>query len=112
MDLDVDRSTLMPRPLIAPTNKSPTARRGLLLRTALMASIWAWSVDAYAHGFGQRYDLPVPLSLFVSGAAAVVAVSFVVMAVFLGRGQAIAAYPRFNLLRWSLSRTIAHPIIL
>ena len=29
-------------------------------------------IDAHAHGFGQRYDLPVPLSLYLTGAAAVV----------------------------------------
>lgn len=37
---------------------------------------------AWAHAFDARYDLPVPLSYFVAGATAAVALSFVVMAVF------------------------------
>ena len=77
----------------------------------MLAGIWSLSVDANAHGFGQRYDLPVPLPLFLTGAAAVVAVSFVVVAVFLGREQASAAYPQINLLRWSIGRAFAHPIM-
>ncbi|MGE5525006.1 MAG: hypothetical protein ACM3SS_14935 [Rhodospirillaceae bacterium] len=37
---------------------------------------------AGAHAFDARYDLPVPLSYFVAGATAAVALSFVVTAVF------------------------------
>ncbi|MCL0105217.1 hypothetical protein M1N90_00465 [Dehalococcoidia bacterium] len=33
-----------------------------------------------AHGFGERYDLPVPLDYFVVGAAATVALSFLIIA--------------------------------
>jgi hypothetical protein len=33
---------------------------------------------AFAHAFEERYDLPAPLSYFVTGAAAVVILSFVV----------------------------------
>ena len=40
---------------------------------------------ACAHAFGERYDLPVPLGYFVAGAAATVALSFVVAAVFMRR---------------------------
>ena len=36
----------------------------------------------YAHGFGERYDLPVPLEYYLLGAAATVALSFVVIGVF------------------------------
>ena len=54
---------------------------------------------AHAHGFGERYDLPLPLSLFVIAGAAAVALSFLVVAVFL-RGDALHRnYPRYNLLR-------------
>jgi len=48
---------------------------------------------ASAHGFGQRYDLPVPLSLYLAGAGAAVAVSFVVIALFVRR-PATVALPR------------------
>ena len=37
---------------------------------------------AWAHAFGERYDLPAPLGYFIAGAAAAVALSFVVAALF------------------------------
>ena len=52
----------------------------------------------YAHAFGQRYDLPIPLSYFMAGAAATVALSFVVIGLFLKGGSAGYRYPCFNLL--------------
>ena len=55
-------------------------------------------VPVYAHAFGQRYDLPIPLSYFMAGAAATVALSFVVIGIFLRGGSAQFRYPRFNLL--------------
>jgi hypothetical protein len=51
-----------------------------------------------AHAFGARYDLPLPLTLYLVGAAAAVALSFIVMARFLKyRGEAEEAL-RFDLL--------------
>jgi hypothetical protein len=41
------------------------------------------AAPAGAHGFGQRYDLPIPLSFYLWGAGAVVAFSFAVFALFL-----------------------------
>ena len=52
----------------------------------------------YSHAFGQRYDLPIPLSYFMAGAAAAVALSFVVIGLFLKSGDGAYGYPRFNLL--------------
>lgn len=43
----------------------------------------ACTSPASAHGFGQRYDLPIPLSFYVWGAGATVALSFVGFALFL-----------------------------
>ena len=43
----------------------------------------ACASPAGAHGFGQRYDLPIPLSFYVWGAGATVALSFVGFALFL-----------------------------
>ena len=67
---------------------------------ALLAAVGLALVPApvYAHAFGQRYDLPIPLSYFMAGAAATVALSFVVIGVFLKGGSAQFRYPRFNLL--------------
>lgn len=56
------------------------------------------AVPASAHAFGTRYDLPLPLGLYLTGAGAAVALSFVVMARFLKhRGEAEQAL-RFDLL--------------
>ena len=47
---------------------------GRLVRVALVAAGCALGFgvvipgQAYAHGFGERYDLPVPLWLYVGGA--------------------------------------------
>ena len=43
--------------------------------------------DANAHAFAQRYDLPLPLWHYLIGAGATVVLSFVVAALFLGRGE-------------------------
>ena len=56
------------------------------------------TAPVYAHAFGQRYDLPIPLSYFMAGAAAAVALSFVVIGLFLKSGDEAYGYPRFNLL--------------
>ena len=61
---------------------------------------------AYAHAFGQRYDLPIPLGYFLIGAVATVALSFAVIGAFVQRragdddaDAAAGGYPRYDLLR-------------
>ena len=67
---------------------------------------------AYAHGFGQRFDLPIPIDLYMTGAGAVVALSFVIMAFFFKAKPAPSSYPRFNLLSTALGRALASPAVL
>ena len=58
----------------------------------------------FAHGFGERYDLPVPLSYFMIGGAAAVILSFVLIGA-VARGEVRRFdYPRFNLLSFSWVR--------
>jgi hypothetical protein len=64
-----------------------------------------------AHGFAQRYDLPVPLALYVSGAAAAVALSFVVIALVVRRQRTLDSYPRFNLLATWPGRLFASGVV-
>jgi len=52
--------------------------------------------EAAAHAFGERYDLPLPLSLWLAAAGLAVALSFVVFALALHPG---ASYRQFSLLR-------------
>lgn len=48
------------------------------MKTALLlAAAWAISLRAHAHGFEERYDLPVPLAYVVAGACAMVLLTFV-----------------------------------
>jgi len=72
---------------------SPVARR----RVAPGARGWLAGVagalllgptPAAAHGLGQRYELPVPLGLYLTGAALAVGLSFALMAWFMRRGAA------------------------
>lgn len=42
------------------------------------------AAPARAHAFGARYDLPLPLELYLAGAASAVALSFVIMALASG----------------------------
>jgi hypothetical protein len=53
----------------------------------------------FLHGFGVRYDLPIPLPLYLGAAAAVVVLSFVVVAIFASDklGSAATHYPRAEL---------------
>ena len=56
------------------------------------------SVSVGAHGFGPRYDLPVPLYLYLSGAGLAVALSFVAMSVVIKSGHNTLSYPTWRLL--------------
>src|SRR5258708_35423437 len=48
------------------------------------------------HGFGQRYDLPISLALYLYAAAGVVVISFVLVVLFAGDqvGAKALRYPR------------------
>src|SRR5713226_2900201 len=61
------------------------------------AGCFALAGPAAAHGFGQRYDLPLPLSLYLFGTAAAVVLSFVVVAMFARHTPGARGYPRIDL---------------
>ena len=84
-------------------------RLGLGVLAAVMAL--GAATPALAHAFGQRYDLPVPLGLYLFGAGAAVAVSFVLIALFWRNVPRSRAYPRLNLLRYPLGRVLVHPYV-
>src|SRR5260221_10969621 len=54
-----------------------------------------------SHGFGQRYDLPISLALYLYAAAGVVVISFVLVVLFAGDqvGAKALKYPR-RPVRW------------
>ncbi len=68
--------------------------------------------QAQAHGFGARYDLPIPLSLYLTGAGLTVALSFAMLALFMRSAPASDAYWRFNLTRTAFGRVLGAPAVL
>jgi hypothetical protein len=81
------------------------------LRWGLVAALLLAARPAAAHGFGQRFDLPLPLQFWVVGAGLTIVFTFVVMALFVREQAATASYPRFDLLRLPPFRLIASPIV-
>jgi polyferredoxin len=74
-----------------------------------LLAVLAVVATAAAHGSSERYPLPAPLWLWVVGAAAIVASSFVVIAPLV-RGPAVPGrYGKINLLRWKAGRLLVHP---
>ena len=77
----------------------------LLALAALLAALAAGPV--YAHGFGQRYDLLVPLAYFMVGAGAAVTLSFVVASLFVkGDAGGRTVYWRYDLFSSSAMRLL------
>ena len=77
---------------------------------AIAGSLMAW--PAYAHGFGERTELPVPLGFFLIGAGLAVALSFVFISVLVKVGGE-ASYWRFNLIGSRLPRLLlTSPVLL
>lgn len=80
--------------------------RKLLAALIVGAAVGLTASPALAHAFGDRYDLPIPLNFFLVGGAATVALSFVVIGIFVKRGSDTIGYPRYNLLGAGLLGTV------
>src|SRR5438445_11194510 len=82
-----------------------------MLRTLAAAACVALgtAAPAAAHGFGQRSDLPLPLSLYLFGAASAVALSFVVFGLFVRHAPATRRGLHVDLLATAPGRLIAWP---
>lgn len=79
-----------------------------LVAISIVILAWMGYVSwSSAHGFGERYDLPIPLNYFLIGAAATVAFSFVVIGWFIRRKEEEFDYPLLNLWGSAVFRTIA-----
>ena len=87
--------------------------RRLLAALVLATAMALVAGPVYAHGFGERYDLPIPLDYFLVGAAGAVALSFVVVGLFVRRRLGPFDYPRLDLLAlpW-LGRALRCPLLL
>jgi hypothetical protein len=69
----------------------------------------AGSTPAAAHGFGQRYELPLPLGLYLFGAALVVALSFVMFGLFVRRMPAGGSRWQLDISATRPGRMMTHP---
>ena len=67
---------------------------------------------AWAHGFGQRYDLPIPLPLYLTGAAITVVLSCLVLALWVRAAPVPQRAWNIDLLRSPFGRVLAsHPVV-
>ena len=54
----------------------------------------------YAHGFGEKYNLPLPLWLYIYGGGATVALSFILIGLFVKLSPGVDTYPKINVLKF------------
>jgi hypothetical protein len=80
-----------------------TTRCWLLAAAAVLMGV----TSAGAHGFGQRYDLPLPLSLYLFGGAAAVVFSFVIVGLFLRSTPPARNDSCIDLFDYPLGRAVA-----
>jgi hypothetical protein len=85
-------------------------RRCFTVLLVLVVSLLAVPGEALAHGFGMRYDIPVPFWLYAYGAAAAVVVTF---AFLINKRPTPHRYPRFDLLRvgWFRATFASRPFL-
>ena len=75
-----------------------------------------YTSPALAHGFGPTYDIPIPLWLYLYGAAAAVVLAFVPLALYPREGRGADAayrYPRFDLfgIGWLRNAMTSRPLL-
>lgn len=83
-------------------------RRGRQAGIGFVASAFALApTPALAHAFGARYDLPLPLWLYLTGAGTTVALTFVLLVLFMGPNKDPPSLPAVGLER--ISRMLFNP---
>jgi hypothetical protein len=80
------------------------SRGGVFLVFALL--VIAWPGPAFAHGFGQRQDIPLPFWLYLFGMNAVILATFVMIALSFEDRRVPYQYPRVDLLRIDLPHAV------
>ncbi|MED5409671.1 MAG: hypothetical protein VYE36_03395, partial [Chloroflexota bacterium] len=73
-----------------------------MVLTILAVSAFMFAPEVSAHGFGERYDLPIPLSYFLIGAALTVIFSFFVIGWFIRSNTTGKEYPTLNIYQFSI----------
>jgi hypothetical protein len=88
----------------------PRRRANVALTVSLCAVVA--TTQAHAHGFGARYDLPIPLSLYLGGAGLTVAVTFAMLAAFMRSAPTADTYWRFDVTHTACGRLLVAPVLL
>lgn len=85
----------------------------IMLRILLLAApgLLASTTGAAAHAFAQRYDLPLPLGYYLTGAGAAVALTFVAVALLIDPTRADLLDRRIPLGKTTLWRMLSAPIV-
>ena len=63
-------------------------------------------MPAYGHGFGMRYDLPLPLTLWIVGAACTILLSFLIISIGVRANNPAAAPAQPSVLRWHIDNGV------
>jgi hypothetical protein len=83
-------------------SRRPWPRSGAFLASLSVL----FSMPAYGHGFGLRYDLPLPLMLWIIGAVSTVLLSFLIVAIAVRSNASVEAPAQLNLLHWQISKAV------
>jgi hypothetical protein len=67
----------------------------------------ALATPAHAHGFGQRYDLPLPLSFYLTGACLTIVATFLIVGLLVRDIPQERVYPRLDLGQLGLGQSVA-----
>jgi len=73
---------------------------------AALIALPALGGDALAHALAQRYDLPLPLGYFLVASGAVVAMTFVILALFWRRGDEPIEARDYTILRGTVPNLV------
>ena len=76
-----------------------------------LAALLGAAGHAEAHAFGERYELPVPVWLFIVGGALTVTLTFLLIAVFVRVEADRRAEPGRDISRTLFGRVLCHPLL-
>jgi hypothetical protein len=68
-------------------------------------------MPVHGHGFGMRYDLPLPLTLWIIGAACAILLSFLVISIGVRANTSVESPAQPKLFRWQIDNGLASPKI-
>lgn len=83
-------------------------RRHRIAPAGLVVPLLCWPAEAAAHGFAERYDLPIPLGFYLAGAGATVVLTFLLLALLAGADPARADRPPLQFVSRAAGRIVSN----